>query len=1052
MRSRYTIALALVGLVFACAPAADAARFEVTNLGILPGGTASEATAVGDNGHVVGNSAGFAFLWRPSGGMEKINLLTPDLSYAGPDVNSTDVVAVTGPHTDEDAFGFLWHANRWAGGLATNLGAVGEATCSEGCDVDPNNQSFANGINENMVVVGTSTIDGSAGPGVMAATYWPLAGDPIRLGGSSGGSAREIANNGRIAGSHGPRAALWEDVDDPPVDLGLLPGSTGSLSDALDLNETGTVVGNSEIAPGVVRAFVWTPGAGMQPIASPNTLSGFSTANAIGPDGTIVGSSFNGSQTRAIIREPGTPIVDLNTLIPEGTGWNLRSARDINDDGQIVGVGEIGGTTRAFLLTPIDPLQVELETITVGDNDVFDLKMTVEHLGGSGTTKISSITYPPAPGLALRNVPVLGGPAPVLTRIFGPTGTFPTALDPGQKSEHVFAYAIDAPGNGLLQTRVRGTDQEGNQFDTSAALLIEAELKSPDMQELQGMIAGMLLKLADDAYRKRDALLKELAGIIKKRLKGTPAKMRNPTRREVALAAAVGMPAASLAAFPNKTGGKANRVAVFNSFYGALSDEMDKVGAEALDRTFKVPFSYWNEWLSSPGENRARMAMEMSATLSEGTHAVGGVLGNAAGFYTSPSEWKAAWNDLPEMYDESSAVLKKVDVALSNAILNWDDTMKRDPIEGARQFGKLLGRIEGEVAVGWLEEFTGGKVVQGLKVFNESRVAAGVVTESAEVVTDATRLTGAGAKALDDAPMLGNLSQKQVDRFQDIAKRGGEKFGVDMEIQARPINKFAAGVKGGIGKVEAIPTKNLTPDDIILGAPEKWIGQTTYYRPKLPSNFKGLDAAEQARLKQRWKEKYEEWQQFQGVLDDSTGKTAKVLKALKGETEIKLGKNGKLVMELEKTVDKSGAVLISYKKLVVNGKPAFTGKPRPIISDVDFNAVIDASTGRHLPAGIRGQAELWVMREFAKAAEEGIFPFGYHGWTHSGFDISAKGFKDILRYQIMYADEAGAQALAKKFAPLFGTTPAKLLDGYTRGKLLVKITATGAVLGPGAGL
>jgi hypothetical protein len=317
-------------------------------------------------------------------------------------------------------------------------------------------------------------------------------------------------------------------------------------------------------------------------------------------------------------------------------------------------------------------------------------------------------------------------------------------------------------------------------------------------------------------------------------------------------------------------------------------------------------------------------------------------------------------------------------------------------------------------------------------------------------VTDASRLEGAGARALDDAPMLGNLNQKQIDRFQDIAKRGSEKFGVDMEIQARPINKFAASVKDGIGKVEAIPTKNLTPDDIILGAPEKWIGQTTYYRPKLPSNFGKLDPAEQARLKQRWKDKYEEWQQFQGVLDDPTGKTAKVQKALKGPVEVSLGKNGKLAMELEKTVDKSGAVLISYKKLAVNGKPVFKGGPRPIISDVDFNAVIDAATGRHLPAGIRGQAELWVMREFAKAAEEGIFPFGYHGWTHSGFDIASADFRHILKYQIMYADEAGAQALARKFAPIFGTTPDKLLEGYSRGKLLVKITATGAVLGPGS--
>ena len=201
MRSKPLISLALTGLALACTPAADAARYELTNLGTLPSGTASEATGVGDNGHVVGNSAGFAYLWRPTGGMEKINLLTPDITYAGPDVNSTDVVAVTGPHTDEDAFGFLWHANRWAGGFAQNIGAAGEAICGEGCDVNPNDQSFANGINEAGFIVGTSTIDNAAGPGVMAPTIWSPSGDATRLPGSGQGSAREIAPNGRIAGS-----------------------------------------------------------------------------------------------------------------------------------------------------------------------------------------------------------------------------------------------------------------------------------------------------------------------------------------------------------------------------------------------------------------------------------------------------------------------------------------------------------------------------------------------------------------------------------------------------------------------------------------------------------------------------------------------------------------------------------------------------------------------------------------------------------------------------------------------------------------------------------
>ena len=1049
MRLKSILALGLTGLALACAQSADAARFEVTDLGVLPGGTDSTAQGISDTGHVVGQSAGYPYVWRPGSGMQKVEVLAPDVDYAGPDINDADLLAVTGPHPDEDAFGFLWHGFLWASGNAIDLGAVGEAPCLEGCDVDPNDQSFANGINNFGTVVGASTVENASGPTSMAPTIWPGGGNPVRLPGSGGGRAREIADNGRIVGTRGTHAMLWEDSGSQPTDLGLLPGSTGDQSDAYDLNEAGTVVGASETANGVTRAFMWTPGAGMQPIATPNTLSGFSSANAIGPDGTIVGSTYNGTKTVGFIREVGQPITDLNTLIPEGTGWDLGSARDINSKGQIIGNGILNGESRAYLLTPTQPLKATLQPVTVGSNDVFDLKMTVEHLGGAGATKISNLTYPPAPGLVLRTVPVLGGPAPTLTRIFGPTGTFPSSLDPGQKSEHVFAYAIDSPGNGLLQTRVKGTDQEGNEYDASAALLIESELKQPDRQDLDSMIAGMLLQLADQAYRKRNALARELFDIVKKRLRGTPASMRKPTRFEQAAAQAYGLPGSALSAFPN--GAKARRTAL-GSFMGAVSEEMETVGSEAIDRSVVVPFSYWKDWLFSPDENKGRMALEMADTLSEGAQGMGGVLGGAADYYTSPSQWKATWDDLPEMYAESTAALKKVDVSLSNAILNWDDTMKKDPAEGARQFGKLLGRIEGEVAVGWLEEFTGGKALQGAKYIRDTRIAGGVATETAEVATSASRLTGAGAKALPDAPSLGNLSNKQIDRFKQIVKNVNEKFGVKVEIQARPINEYAAKVKGGIGKVEAVPTKNLTPDDVILGAPPEWVGQAGYYPPKLPKNFNKLDAAEKARLQLRFDEKTKEFKQFKGVIEDPTGKTAKVHKALKKETEFDLGKNGKLKMELEATTHKSGAVLISYKKLSVNGKPVFTGKPRPIISDVDMNAVVDAATGRHLPAGIRGQVELEVMRQFAKAAEEGVFPFGYHGWTHSGFDIAAADFRHILKYQLMYMNEKDAIKLAKKYAAIYGVDPSEFLDGYTRGKLLVKITATDAVLGPGAGL
>lgn len=45
--------------------------------------------------------------------------------------------------------------------------------------------------------------------------------------------------------------------------------------------------------------------------------------------------------------------IDLNTLVPGNSGWELGWASDINNAGQIVRAGVYNGRSAAFLLTPI---------------------------------------------------------------------------------------------------------------------------------------------------------------------------------------------------------------------------------------------------------------------------------------------------------------------------------------------------------------------------------------------------------------------------------------------------------------------------------------------------------------------------------------------------------------------------------------------------------------------------------------------------------------------------------------------------------------------------
>lgn len=712
----------------------------------------------------------------------------------------------------------------------------------------------------------------------------------------------------------------------------------------------------------------------------------------------------------------------------------------------------------------LNRLQVALEAGTIGTNDVFDLALTLQHTGAAGTPAIGALAFPAGNGLVQNNFIAGSGPVPALFPILGPAPGYPAALEPAQATKHTLAYAIETPGTTLLQTRVTGTDASGGKHDDDAAVRIDAAYRQPTRQELDGMLAGALITLLDSSAELRERLAARLSQIVRDRLKRSKGAkgLLAPTPFERMLARRLGLPDDALAWMPNATRSsgsgpkrKPGRLEVAWAFTEATGREMKKVGAEAVDRTLVTPFVFWRDFLFEPSDgHRARMTAEMSRMVGDGSVAVGGALGTAKDFYTSPARMQAAWSELPQIRAEAQQAINKLDHDFSDAVLRWDKLMQDDPLKGAEQFGKLLGRIEGEVAIGWLEAAAGGKVNQGLQLFSKARKGAGLTAEVTEVAGTTRRVSAPvkGATPLAKTPSLGNLSPQQISRFQEIAERVGKKFGVNLEIQARPINEYAARVKGGIGKVEAVPTKNLTPDDVLLGAPEGWVGQTAYYRPRLPKSFDKLPKDVQQRFKLRYDEKLKEYRQFAGEVADPTGKTAKVHKALeKGGAEFKLGKNGKVRMELVKTTHESGAVLIRYKKLVVNGKPVFTGKPRPIVSDVDFNAVVDAGTGRHLPASIRGQVELEVMREFAKAADEGIFPFGFHGWTHSGFDIASSDFRHILKYMLMYLPEDEAARVAAKYAKVYGVSQQEFLEGYTRGKLLVKITATDAVLGPGAG-
>jgi uncharacterized membrane protein len=153
--------------------------------------------------------------------------------------------------------------------------------------------------------------------------------------------------------------AAWWDLSrgEPNMTTDLTPGSTAP-SAALAVNDFGVMVGFHGN-----HAVAWSRDGSREHAIYPPRGYVSSRANGINESGVVVGAMWPtpdrvGPSVAAVAtsgwREPW---IDLNTRIDPSAGWVLASANAINEPGQIVGWGLHDGQHRAFLLTPIRPIE-----------------------------------------------------------------------------------------------------------------------------------------------------------------------------------------------------------------------------------------------------------------------------------------------------------------------------------------------------------------------------------------------------------------------------------------------------------------------------------------------------------------------------------------------------------------------------------------------------------------------------------------------------------------------------------------------------------------------
>ncbi len=779
---------------------------------------------------------------------------------------------------------------------------------------------------------------------------------------------------------------------------------------------------------------------------------GLGALSAVGFDDGLLQVTPAGAAT---IDGPPTPTVPADLSLDPGESQTFDVVLHADASGAFTlsstahttdAAGQPVGPVTDTLDAASSGLAVILHTGATG-SDTVDVVLTISN---QGTTALEGLQYAGG-GIAVHPEYVPDALRGQVTLVSGPSAPLPDRLEPNDSREVTFTFRAEGPGDVAVIADVSGTSG-GVAVSANDSGFIGIQKRALNAAQLKDVLAQLAQGELDN-LRTRALLWQD---VTKRAINARLAAAR-------ATGVLVGFPSDVVARLvgPPVPYPEIDNVKLTGAALVGYAKGLGRGVGKVLDFTVGTPAEYWASIVTTA--DFGQMAQDYSdAGKTAGQTADAAAYGLFSNLFRAYDGFSQAgegafnqqqYTDLTEAlndeykgqmlrYAEIAPDLQRQQAEFDAYLDQAENRILSDPYGWADEVTGAAGELGGETLAGEGVARGGVKLLEAAATsyeysrYGQSGAAIKRLTEA-----ETLESLGAGEATAANVERLGGITRTDQQKIDQVIGEVKEKFGVDLEIQARPSNihsvQYLNSELGAVGKPEIFKAKNISDVDVILGADTKSLGQLGVFEPRLPP--KRVLAKMPAELAQEVKLRYETqkkvWKDWNDPSSVFRKNFEKATQPGGGTFDFEVPTaggdpipNAARKYEIEVDVAKAGR----------NGTLTFfertTGKP--IVSDVDFHGYFK-TTGSGLDAGTRGQIELYLQTRWKQTG----IAFGDHGATLNGFDWAGSGTAGgaVARHKfgLEFMEPAAARARAGELAAEYGVPVEKLLEGYVPGKFVV---------------